>query len=232
MKEIDFRHHYLIVFDTETANTIVEENGKLNMNNVLMYDMGWCVCDTKGNVYLERSYLNSDIFIHEKELMKSAYYAEKIPQYWEDVKNGKRKIANTYGIRKQFLEDIKTYRIKEVAAHNARFDYNALNLIMRWVTKSKKRYFLDKNIIFWDTLKMSRDVILKMPTYRKFCEEHNLFTATGRLSATAENLYRFITKNPDFEESHTGLEDVQIEREILWYCLRQHKKMRKKLWEN
>jgi hypothetical protein len=52
------------------------------------------------------------------------------------------------------------------------------------------------------------------------------------LSASAENLYRFIIKDPNFIESHTGLEDVQIERQILWYCLRQKKKMRKKLWED
>jgi hypothetical protein len=81
-------------------------------------------------------------------------------------------------------------------------------------------------------MKMARDVILKMPTYRTFCENHGLLTKNGRLSASAENLYRFIIKDPNFIESHTGLEDVQIERQILWYCLRQKKKMRKKLWED
>lgn len=79
---------------------------------------------------------------------------------------------------------------------------------------------------------MSRDVILKMPSYKKYADKHNLKTATGKLSATAENLYRFITKNPDFIESHTGLEDVLIEKEIFAYCMKQHKKMRKKLFEN
>ena len=52
------------------------------------------------------------------------------------------------------------------------------------------------------------------------------------LSASAENLYRFIIKDPTFIEAHTGLEDVMIEKEIMAYCFRQHKKMRKKLWEN
>ena len=80
-------------------------------------------------------------------------------------------------------------------------------------------------------MKMARDVIHKMPTYRRFCEENNLLTKNGRLPTTAENLYRFIIKDPNFKESHTGLEDVQIEREILFYCFRQHKKMRKGLWE-
>ena len=54
----------------------------------------------------------------------------------------------------------------------------------------------------------------------------------GQLKMTAEILYRFISGNEEFDEEHTGLADVMIEKEILAYCYRQHKKMRKKLWEN
>ena len=42
----------------------------------------------------------------------------------------------------------------------------------------------------------------------------------------------FISGNNEFEESHTGLEDVLIEAEIMFYCFRQHKPMRKALFEN
>ena len=231
MNKIDYRHHYVLVLDTETANTLVDEDGRMDMSSVLMYDCGWSVVDTKGKVYLERSYVNRDIFVYERELMQSAYYAWKIPRYVEDLRNGNRIMANTYEIRQQMLADMELYHITEVVAHNARFDYNALNGIQRWTTKSRFRYWFPYGTEVWDTMKMARDVIHKMPTYRRFCEEHGLLTANGRLSTTAENLYRFITKNPDFVESHTGLEDVQIEREIMFYCFRQHKKMRKGLWE-
>ena len=231
MNKIDYRHHYVLVLDTETANTLVNEDGRMDMSSVLMYDCGWSVVDTKGNVYLERSYVNRDIFVYERELMQSAYYAWKIPRYVEDLRNGNRIMANTYEIRQQMLADMELYHITEVVAHNARFDLNALNGIQRWTTKSRFRYWFPYGTEVWDTMKMARDVIHKMPTYRRFCEEHGLLTANGRLSTTAENLYRFITKNPDFVESHTGLEDVQIEREIMFYCFRQHKKMRKGLWE-
>lgn len=231
MDKIDYRHHYVLVLDTETANTLVDEDGRMDMSSVLMYDCGWSVVDTKGNVYLERSFVNRDIFVYERELMQSAYYAWKIPRYVEDLRNGNRIMANTYEIRKQMLADMELYHIHEVVAHNARFDLNALNGIQRWTTKSRFRYWFPYGTEIWDTMKMARDVIHKMPTYRRFCEEYGLLTANGRLSTTAENLYRFITKNPDFVESHTGLEDVQIEREIMFYCFRQHKKMRKGLWE-
>lgn len=229
MEQIDHRHHYVLVVDTETANT-VEDNGRLDMSNVLVYDCGWSVVDTKGGVYIERSYVNRDVFCDERELMKSAYYAKKIPLYVAEVLTGKRTMATTYEIRKQMMADMELYGITEVVAHNARFDVNALNTTLRWQTKSAYRYWFPYGTIIWDTMRMAREVIHKMPTYRKFCESNGYLTATGRLSATAENLYRFITNNTDFEENHTGLEDVQIEREILFYCYRQHKPMVKTLY--
>ena len=230
MDKIDYRHHYVIVLDTETANTF--RNGKqLDTSNALVYDCGWAVVDTKGNVYEERSFVNQDIFVYQREAMRTAYYADKIPLYVADLRAGKRKMASTYQIKKQLLEDIKKYRIKEIAAHNARFDYNALNTTQRYTSKSKYRYWFPAGIEIWDTLKIARSVMGKMPTYRKWCEENGYITKNNQCRFTAEILYRFISKNNDFMESHTGLEDVRIEREILFYCLRQHKPMKKKLWE-
>lgn len=231
MNKIDRRRNYGIVFDTETANTGLNEDGQLFFKDGLFYDFGFSVVDTKGNVYEEYSFINTDIFF-EKELMNSAYYKNKVPKYWKDIKAGKRKLANTYEIHRVFVECINKYECKWLTAHNTRFDYAVVNATQRWTSKSKYRYFIPKGIEIWDTMRMSRDVILKMPTYRTFCEKHGLLTKNGRLSASAENLYRFIIKDASFIESHTGLEDVQIEREILWYCLRQKKKMRKKLWED
>ena len=231
-EKIDFRHHYVLVVDTETANTLVDENGNLDMSNVLMYDCGWAVVDTHEGVYVERSFVNSDIFCEERELMQSAYYAKKIPQYCAELLAGKRQMATTYEIRQQMLEDMRKYHITEVVAHNARFDLNALNTILRYVTKSKHRYWFPYGTEIWDTMKMARDVIHPMPSYRKFCEEFDLLTKNGRLSTTAESLYKFLLNDPYFEEQHTGLADVQIEREMMFYCVRQHKPMRQLLFEN
>lgn len=228
---IDYRHHYILVLDTETANTIQLENGRLDMSSTLVYDVGWRIMDTKGHIYRERSYINSDIFIHENDLMQSAYYAHKIPKYKEDIAQGKRILANTYTIHNIMMIDMREFKVKEVCAHNARFDLNALNNIERWTTKSKWRYWFPYGTIWWDSMRMAQSVIGKKPTYRKFCEEHGYLTKTGKLSMTAENLYRFITKNPDFKESHTGLEDVQIESQIILYCYRQKKAMKKLLFE-
>jgi hypothetical protein len=233
MEKIDHRKHYVLVLDTETANTMRDDSGQLDTSSTLMYDCGWSVMAVPhGEIYEERSFINSDIFVREREMMQSAYYAKKIPQYEADLASGKRKMATTYEIRSAMLADMEKYGIKEVIAHNARFDYNSLNTTQRWETKSAFRYWFPYGVTIWDSARMARSVILKMPTYRKFCEKHDLLTKTGRLPFSAETLYKFITKNPDFVESHTGLEDVQIEREIVLYCYRQHKPMKKLLFDN
>ena len=231
MEKIDRRHVYGIVLDTETANTIQDENG-LDMSNVLFYDLGFQLVDSHGRTYGKKfSFVNSDIFTHEAELMQSAYYAKKIPQYRADLASGKRILANTYEIRKALVDIINKYDCKFVCAHNARFDYNSLNNTQRWTTKSRFRYFLPYGLEWWDTLKMARSVMGKMPTYQRFCAENGYTTKTGKPRFTAEICYRFITKDNTFVESHTGLEDVEIETEILRYCHRQHRAMKKKLWE-
>lgn len=226
---MDKRINYKLVIDTETCPINKEVDGVFP-SNMWAYDIGWAVVDKRGKVYRTRSFVNADIFCGEKELMRSAYYAKKIPQYWEDIKSGKRTLTSFAKIRKTLFADIKEYGITEIYAHNMRFDYGTLNITQRWITKSKYRYFFPKSLTICDTLKMSRDVLGKMPTYRRFCEENSYITKNGKPRFTAEIIYRFITKNNDFVESHTGLEDVMIEKEILAYCYKQHKKMRKELF--
>lgn len=219
--KIDKRKHYILVLDTETANSL---------DDPLVYDIGFAVADTKGHIYERFSFIVKEIFCDEKDLMKSSYFANKIPRYWEEIKQGKRQIKSLYNIRKVMVEVMRKYEITEVSAHNARFDYRSTNLTQRWLTKSRFRYFFPFGTVMWDSLQMARDVILKMPTYCQFCEDWDLLTANGKPKATAEALYSFIINDPTFEESHTALEDVEIETAILAYCFRQHKKMRKRLW--
>lgn len=230
MHPIDHRHIYGIMLDTETANTIVEEDGRMDMRSVLPYDIGFAVIDSHARIYETHSYINSDIFFQEQDLMQSAYYAKKIPKYMEEINQGLRIVANTYTIRQNILDIIKRYNVKFICAHNARFDNIAMNNIIRWTTKSKYRYFFPYGIEFWDTLRMARQVVAKTPTYRKYCENHGYMTKSNQVKLTAEILYRYITGEETFHEAHTGLEDVLIEVKILQYCKAKHQKMEKRLY--
>ena len=127
------KKHYFLVLDVETANST---------EDALVYDVGYAVCDRKGNIYEADSFIVSDIFFHEAELMKTAYYATKIPQYLEGIDNKAFKVRSCYQVRDVLKKVIDKYQVEAVCAYNAHFDYTALNTTERWLTKSKYRFFL------------------------------------------------------------------------------------------
>ena len=49
------------------------------------------------------------------------------------------------------------------------------------------------------------------------------------MTTNAETVYKYLTKNADFEEEHTGLADVHIELEILCKCLTYHEKINRNI---
>lgn len=211
-----------IVIDTETTNSI---------DDPLCYDVGWAVIDAEGQVYESYSFVVADIFL-DKDLMGYAYFSDKIPQYWEDIKKGRRELKTFFNIKKVFWDCCRRNDIKIVMAHNARFDYRSLNLTQRFLTSSKYRYFFPYGVEIWDTLKMSRAILKNNEDYDTFCYDNNYLTKRLCKRYTAEIIYRFITGNNDFVESHTGLEDVLIEKEIFTFCIAADPNINGALWED
>jgi len=216
-----------LVFDTEVANCPRNEKGQLEVSCGQVYDLGWQIIDARGRVYDEVSLINKDVFIAMPEAMREAYFADKVPQYWREIWDGKRKVVDTWQMWRLFYNACKEWNVRAVIAHNARFDVATLNATMRYQTKSRKRYFLPYGIEVWDTMKMAADTICKQANYKAFCEEHGYMTnhAIPQVRKTAEILWRFLTDNNDFTEEHTGLEDVRIEAQIFAECVRRHKAM-------
>lgn len=198
-----------ILIDTETANDI---------ECPLVYDFGFTVIDMTGKVYASYSFVNADVFCDD-DLMKTAYFAEKIPQYWEDIKNGTRILKTFRSIEKVFRRVCEEWEVDTFVAHNAKFDYLAIQTTKRYITTSKYRFFFPYGSRFVDTLKLSRQVFGKDEAYRDFCVNNNYVTQYGQNRYTAEVIYRFLTNNNDFSEEHTGLADCMIEKEIFRYCL-------------
>lgn len=198
-----------IILDTETANDI---------DCPLVYDVGFSVIDENGKAFASYSYVNADVFCDD-ELMSTAFFADKIPQYWNDITDGYRVLKSFRSIERIFRRVCKDWNVQGIVAHNARFDYNALNNTKRYITSSKYRYFFPYGIKIIDTLKMSKITLSNNEDYREFCIRNNYVTKCNENRYTAEIIYRFITGDNNFEEEHTGLADCMIEKEILRYCL-------------
>ena len=204
----DFSQKILMI-DNETANSL---------DDPIVYDVGFEVFDLAGRIYERASFINQDVF-KDSELMATAYYAEKIPQYEQQIKKGESVLLPWCMIKWKIYDVCKQHNIKIVAAHNARFDSKSLNYTQRYITTSKYRYFLPKGIVWWDTLKMARSVLGNNYDYRMFCLENNYVTANNQNRYTAEVIYRFLSGNNNFNEAHKGLDDVEIEKEIFRYCV-------------
>ena len=195
----------------------------------LVYDYGGAVIDKTGKIYEKFSFVVEEIFYGCYDLMQSAYYSEKIPNYKRDLFNGKRRVATFEQIWKFTRYLIQKYNISVFLAYNARFDRNALNNTTQFLNYGK--YFLPDNLDVQCIWCMAQDTICKQKAYKIFCDDNGYYTSTGRLKTSAEVVYKYLTLNNNFIESHTGLEDVKIESQIFVKCLRQHKKMRRHYWD-
>lgn len=217
---IDHRIHYYLALDTETANT---------MDDPLVYDIGGVVTDKNGRIYEKFSFVIRDVFVYERDMMHSAYYGHKVPEYVEDIQAGKRQMVSFYEARRHILSLMNKYNIHEVAAYNASFDRNALDTTQRWLTKSRYRYFFPYGTKFICTWNMACQTICQRATYKYFCEENN-FTCNRKdapdaknYSTSAETVYRYLTLMPQYQEEHKGYDDVMIEIAIMRVCFRSHK---------
>ena len=209
-----------LVLDGETCNT-PKIDGQLDVKNGQVYDLGGMVIDEYGNEKTRFSVINGDVFFGMPNQMREAYYSDKIPQYIKEINMGKRKVLNTWQIVKMVRGICKEYKVQAIVAHNAYFDIQTLNATMRYQTKSMLRYFFPYGMKIIDSLKIARKVFGKDKDYIKFCQDNGYMTnnKTPRPRLTAEVLWRYISNNNEFIESHTGFEDVEIESKIFTKCL-------------
>ena len=197
--------------DTETTGTLEEP---------IVYDFGGESLNgdnTINNVIYET-------FYKMPELMKQAYFADKIPSYDNDIWQSERFVQDFFELRNNIHKMYKEGKIKRIFAHNASFDVRALNNTCRVLSNNKIRYFFPYGMEICDTLKMAYEVLGHDNEYVSWCKENGYMTKhdTPRPRLTAEIIYRYITKDYDFNEEHTGLADVRIEKQIYEYLYKKN----------
>lgn len=215
MKKIDLQNErYLMFIDTETIGTL---NCK---ESVLPFEIGMKILDNETKkVVKEKSYLVRKFF-NNKFVMLSTFSATKYPEYFEKLDNDKRyKVYSVNEISKDIEKLKNKYNIKVMVAHNGNFDKTAMErLFNEFGTENPF-----ENIDLLDTMELSK-VITFSKSYVDYCiknqnklntmKESCFITNSGRVRTTAQAIYSYLIDNVDFEEAHTGLEDIDIEIEI------------------
>lgn len=201
-----------IVIDTETAPTADFDPRHMGETS-LVYDCGWLVCDGS-RVLVRRSFIVSETF-DNPELMNSAYYARKLPQYRAGA--GKDwQVASFREVVQQFTADCEAFSVRDVWAYNARFDRAALNNTICTYSNGYKPYFFPFGVTVKDIWSAAGDTICNTNKYVLWCIKNGYYKReTGNPSTTAETVYRYLTGNDTFTEAHTALADCEIENYIL-----------------
>lgn len=220
IKKVDLKkERYLMFIDTETIGSLFVKE------SVLPFEIGMKVLDTeKMKVVKEKSYLVRKFF-NNKYIMLSTFSATKYPNYFEKLENDMRyKTMSVNDISKDIEKTISRYSIKIIVAHNGNFDKTAMARLF-------EDFGVDnpfENIDLLDTMELSK-IITFSKDYANYCLENKdrlnsmkdscFITNSGRVRTTAQAIYCYISNNSQFEEAHTGLEDIDIEIEIFKHSL-------------
>lgn len=204
------------IIDTETAN---------GLKNPLCYDVAVIIFDKKGTELFRKNWLVSNVWNNER-MFKTAYYAWKRPLY----DNIEKEIVNTYTFISEMNEIIDNYQVNFLLAYNLKFDLNSINKTVERFTYNSK--FNTENVEYIDVWNVAIDIIMNNNSYKSFCRENGFISDAGNYKTSAEICYRFLTNVIDFDESHTAMDDCEIEKEIFMTCVKRKKKIEKGIVNN
>ena len=215
MKKVDLKNEkYLMFIDTETIGSLFAKE------SVLPFEIGMKIFDTETQkVVKEKSYLVRKFF-NNKYIMLSSFSATKYPSYFEKIETDKRyKVYSVKEIAQDIEKIANRYNTKIMVAHNGGFDKNAMTRLFEEFGTNNPF----ENIDLLDTMELSK-VITYSKDYTNYCIENKnrlnsvkescFITNSGRVRTTAQAIYCYLSNNSQFEEAHTGLEDIDIEIEI------------------
>lgn len=189
----------ILTIDTETTS-----------ENRFCYDLGWSIFNTETKETIKRQFLISEVWENEM-LFSVAYYFDKKDYY---IKKSIEKIKWAEAMF-LLLIDIRKYNLKSFYGYNVKFDLDVFEKNCQWF---KTENYI-KMLNAFDIWAYATNFIVN-EDYIKWCIENGFFTESENISANAENIYRFITKNVNFEEKHNSICDIEIELEILLECVK------------
>lgn len=210
----------LLILDTETAKYHGVDT---------VYNIAWTIMTKSGKVKSQRSFLVSDVYNKMFTILKKDgtqwnnpdYYITKSVMYESQLSKVTFKVK-WINILETLITDITAYNISLITAYNVGFDKRVIQSTTELLTGQQIMnikntvQILDKRYNIYDIRIGAINTICLTKKYTNYCVENNFLSDNClELRTKAETLIRYIRNNPFIEESHTALEDTQIEAEIL-----------------
>lgn len=197
-----------LVLDTETAG---------GLNDPLTYDVGGVVVDESGFIHERFHYAVLEI-IGNPAIMATAFYAEKMPLYWQEVAKGNIKPLTFANVLRKLTALMDFHDIAAIPAYNMAFDNRALSNTCKHVFNNPN--WLNRKIPLWCIWSAACDSVLNTEKYIRWAVKNGRFSEKGNPKTSAEVCFQYITGNPAFVEEHTGGRDAEIEAAILAAIMR------------
>lgn len=210
-----------IILDTETAGNVNEKR------TLRVYDLGFIVVDENNNPLTSRNWVIADVFYGMTHEMQSAYYADKLPAYRDEIQAGIREVITFVDAKREFAAICKEYGIKEVWAYNANFDRTALNVTLRTLSNGFCSHFIPYGVKWCCIHHAAVERLCNTRKYYRWCLSNGFVSKAGNVSTSAETVYAYLLDNPSYKEEHTAYQDALIENEILHSVLKKKKKLHK-----
>ena len=201
------RKNIYCVFDTET----------IGLDKKWIYDLGCVITDKHGKIYHKARWIIKEV-MDIPHIEQMAFYGKKINTFYKGMESVSFKNAQT-----EFNNIIHNFDVNMICAYNLFFDMSALKQTLEFTNNGKK--FLNKPLTYFDLWNASCDSFFKQKTFKKVAEREGWVSNIGNYRTNAEVAYKYITGDFQFVESHTALEDAEIESIILIDILRQKKKI-------
>ena len=216
---------YCIVIDTETCDGQGRKLAYPSPRDALIYDLGWLVVDGAGEVVERRNVLISDTF-NRTNLMQSAYYADKVPDYVASIRRGEVETMDALDAFRLLAQDVERYRVRDAWAYNARFDKTVIDATISHYSNGFSNFAtMFPRVRFRDIWDFAACITGTRP-YVEWCETHGFVSPKGNPVTNAECVYGYLTGNADYVESHTALADCYTELTILNAARRRKKRTR------
>lgn len=202
---------FYMVLDTETV-----------ADARVPFDVAYTLIDRKGNVVEAGQFFTAEIVNNPVGLYllcKDSFSRRKADFYLKATKQYPKNVVPFEDIADAINNTIESYDAI-VCAYNAKFDVTVCNNFAKALGMP---YFFAPDVQVWDIWNIALNIFCKSHNYVNFARENGFVTEKNNVSSSAETVYRYLTNDPDFVESHTALDDTSIEAEILAQAFKRHK---------
>lgn len=212
-----------LIADTETTGL---------GSKAIVFDFAYIIA-TRKKILLERSFLVRETLTSPRimfaairdERWRESFGSKLFRHYIPGLNDQSLNLFGWREIVEIMREDMRIHGVDVFSAFNLRFDMGALSKTQDLICSGGKVLEYKPDLLcLWE---FSCVTVCNSPLYheiaRSMGQETGWITPANNVRTNAEKVYAFLSGKHDFIESHTALEDAQIETEILQRLLAKKK---------